>query len=615
MKFLNTYKLRQKPRLGAKQSTGGDTKKNIENEMDRIAVSLGGMAKSAGQAIDKLSDTNSRLSAGLGVIISQYESVNKQVLENVKAITALEQHNSGYNNLLKISSVRAQKVAANFRDVGAMIGFSDKTTEKYVKTVQGMIGATLLSGDSTSKFANAMIQGQTIMQENIGLTAEQAEGFEQYSNSLGTTSTTTMQALQGLAKSFADQTGGDALAIQAEIMGEIGSLSEETQLQYGRMPGNLETAVLKAKALGMTMENLKQTGEKLLDIESSVGDELEYQLLSGQRLVKNGKSLTNAYRMAFMEGNGEKQAEIMNDILKDQGDTLRNNYMARKKMSELLGIDEKTLTRSLNKQKIAAELGAEQLQDLKGQKLTDEIEALKKGFDGTPEEYTKYVEKLNQFKAESDTRTALEQITEDGLKDVADAVKALSGNIDVGEVSKKAKEYASGPEVQGLKQMLNSQQELLGHYKIVTEVSNTFEKTVSELSTSVLKGFSGIDKAVQNGLTTFKTVFKAVKMLEYEATPNLPATPTIIPKNTGANLISQNPTNNTSNLGTNNITSNSGTNPGTNPVISTIAPADMIAFAKVVAGEVKTSLAGVTIKTDTMFGSTSLNGPYRIGNS
>ena len=102
MKFLNTYKLRQKPRLGAKQSTGGDTKKNIENEMDRIAVSLGGMAKAAGQAIDKLSDTNSRLSAGLGVIISQYESVNKQVLENVKAITALEQHNSGYNNLLKI---------------------------------------------------------------------------------------------------------------------------------------------------------------------------------------------------------------------------------------------------------------------------------------------------------------------------------------------------------------------------------------------------------------------------------------------------------------------------------------------------------------------------------
>jgi hypothetical protein len=41
----------------------------------------------------------------------------------------------------------------------------------------------------------------------------------------------------------------------------------------------------------------------------------------------------------------------------------------------------------------------------------------------------------------------------------------------------------------------------------------------------------------------------------------------------------------------------------------------MIAFAKVVAGEVKTSLAGVTIKTDTMFGSTSLNGPYRIGTS
>ena len=56
----------------------------------------------------------------------------------------------------------------------------------------------------------------------------------------------------------------------------------------------------------------------LLDIESSVGKEIEYQLLSGQRLVKNGKSLTNAYREATLAGNMEQQADIMKDVLETQ---------------------------------------------------------------------------------------------------------------------------------------------------------------------------------------------------------------------------------------------------------------------------------------------------------
>ncbi len=65
------------------------------------------------------------------------------------------------------------------------------------------------------------------------------------------------------------------------------------------------------------------------------------------------------------------------------------------------------------------------------------------------------------------------------------------------------------------------------------------------------------------------------------------------------------------------LTSPGGTGTSLTPantnLTSTIASTDMVNFAKIVAGEVKTALAGVTIKTDSMFGSTALNGPYRIG--
>jgi hypothetical protein len=593
MKFLNTYNLRQKPRLGNTVS-GADEFENLNNKLLKTVKGFDAAGVAFGQSIDKINQQNTRLSAGLGVVAENYEKVNTEGLKLVKTITYLEEHNKELNDTLKVNSVAAGEIAKRFRDVGSQVGFSDKTINKYVKGVSGMVGTTLLASNQHNDFIDSMIQGQAIMQESIGLSAEQAEGFEQYSNSLGTTSTATMQALKGLAKSFADQTGGDALAIQAEIMGEIGSLSEETQLQYGRMPGNLETAVLKAKALGMTMENLKQTGEKLLDVEQSVGDELEYQLLSGQRLVKNGKSLTNEYRMAFMEGNGEKQAEIMNDILKSQGETLNKNYMARKKMSDLLGIDEKTLARSLNKQKIAAAIGAEQLNNLQGKELNDEIETLKKNFKGSPEEYKAYVKKLNEFKEQTDTRTSHEKNMEKGQLLIANLI-AKQGNLDIQAASDAAD--AGFDSLQGVRDIYAGNEELVGYAKMTGQIKDTYMAPVNTMATT-LAGVPGIGTVAEKAKTAMSTGIDAARITKYVMGS---------PTGTGGTGTSTSST----------LTSPGGTGTSLTPantnLTSTIASTDMVNFAKIVAGEVKTALAGVTIKTDSMFGSTALNGPYRIG--
>jgi hypothetical protein len=590
MKFLNTYKLRQKPRLGAKQSTGKLEWEELSNEIMKLTQGASAAGKAYGETIGKILDDNARLSAGLGVIAGNYEKVNAEGLKLVKTLTFLEEHNKDLNDIFKVGSVVAGEFAENYRRVGEEIGFSDKTINKYVKSVAGIVGTTLLATSKQNRYTEAMIQGQAIMQESMGLSADQAEGFEQYSNSLGTYSTVMMQAIQGMATDMATQLGdaSKAGAIQAEIMGEIGSLSEETQLQYGRMPGNLETAVLKAKALGMTMENLKQTGEKLLDIESSVGDELEYQLLSGQRLVKNGKSLTNAYRMAFMEGNGKKQAEIMNDILKDQGDTLRNNYMARKKMSDLLGIDEKTLTRSLNKQKIAAELGQEALLNLEGQDLTDKIKELEANFKGDENQKKAYLEKLKEFKSQTDTRTSHEKNMEKGQLLIANLI-AKNNNVDIAAAAKAADEGFDS--LQGVRDFygkpgdMDKTQKLLGYGAATQNTIDAYSVPGNDLQ-AIMGKIPGLDKIGVTLNEAIKKSLAAASIVYAVSPPN--------------NNVSSNNTSNSNSLG---------------PVISTIAPADMTNFSNIVANTIKTMLTGITIKADTMFGSTGLNGPYRIGNS
>ena len=142
----------------------------------------------------------------------------------------------------------------------------------------------------------------------------------------------------------------------------IAEAGADIQLQYGRLPGSLEQATIKASRLGLKLEDLAGAGESLLDIESSIGKELEYQLLTGRQLTNDqNQSLTNLYREATLRGDANEQANILNDIVAKEGKTLENNLFARKQMADLLGLQEQQLAGAIQKQKLLDSLGATNL--------------------------------------------------------------------------------------------------------------------------------------------------------------------------------------------------------------------------------------------------------------
>ena len=150
----------------------------------------------------------------------------------------------------------------------------------------------------------------------------------------------------------------------SQMVEDISSMGADVATQFGRVPGQLEAATMKARLLGTTMGELSAVGDKLLNIESSIGTEMEYQQLTGHRLLTNsGKSLTNEYRMAQLKGDGVKQAELMKQFLEKEGDTLKNNYIARQKASELFGIDGAKLLEMNAQLKLQKELGIQNLVD------------------------------------------------------------------------------------------------------------------------------------------------------------------------------------------------------------------------------------------------------------
>jgi hypothetical protein len=283
--------------------------------------------------------------------------------------------------------------------------------------MKSLIGQFATQGDLISDtYGKTLFQANEILQENLQLSSEQANKFTMFAALQGETATDALVQQKAIGDAIDKATGTQGNFRQ--IVQDIAALSEDVQLQYSKIPGDLALAVTKARALGFSMADLHKTGKQLLNIESSIGDELEYQLLSGRRLVDaKGQSLTNSYREAVLQGKGTKQADTLLTILKQEGETLENNLFAREQMSKLLGIDEAALSRALGKKAILEKIGGEELFNLSGQELFDAA----KNLGALPED-------LKKLQEQEDVRTVEQKMLAGQDKMISILQAALLGD-------------------------------------------------------------------------------------------------------------------------------------------------------------------------------------------
>ena len=372
-KHVSINELKKQPRLGMgdfndfAKSIGdlnkGGTVTKIAKEIDAFASSL----KGAGPAIEdvsKLVSTNisefAALSAGVGRATAYFEDFAKATLQSVKNLTFLIEGQKDLQKEFKMSSAGAFDFSKRLRAINVEIG--DAKLFKYAAGLGKITGGFITATEGNKKLINSLIKSQAFLQNNLGLSEEGAQKFELFSRSMGMNAAASIANITEVAKTFSDATGQDQTQLMSQMVQDISSMGADVATQFGRVPGQLETATMKARLLGTTMAELSAVGDKLLNIESSIGTEMEYQQLSGRRLLTDsGKSLTNEFRMAQLKGDGVKQAELMQQFLEKEGDTLENNYLARQKASELFGVDGAKLLEMNAQFKLQKELGVESL--------------------------------------------------------------------------------------------------------------------------------------------------------------------------------------------------------------------------------------------------------------
>ena len=315
---------------------------------------------------------------GIEKQIAVNETLNKRYKEVIDRSLIFEKRNKALNKTFGIGSYAAARMSQGLSQAAASIGITSKESIKFATNIKKVIPVFDVMNRSTGEFYTGLMTVQRVLTTNLELTAEQAEAYSYYASQNDRNAVTQLSATQAAAAAIEKATGMSGAF--KDIVTEIAAAGADTQLQFGRIPGSIELASLKAKSLGFTLDQMAKSGQQMLDIESSIGKELEYQLLSGHRLVdQDGKSLTNKIREAQLRGDMNAQMDAMNTLLENEGDVLENNMIARKGMADLLGIDEKSLSRAIQKKKMLASMGVdEELFKLSGDALTDAARRMEK---------------------------------------------------------------------------------------------------------------------------------------------------------------------------------------------------------------------------------------------
>ena len=374
-------------------------------------------------AYDSLKLEVGDLNIGLSKFTSIQETLNGEIKKTVSEITLLEERESDLTSTFKIGTQELALRSKAYNNLQESIGATSSEMASYrailekTSELSGELFASLVSKKDGTQGINTYIERQMVANQylarNTDLTDDNAASLAEYAAGVGRSLDEQVMATDALASSYE---GVIAKSTAFEIISKgIAELSADVRQQYGRIPGNLETAVLKSKMLGVSMAQLNKTGEGLLDIESSVGKEIEYQLLSGKRLVdQQGKSITNQYRVATLNGDAVKQADLLKQVYITQKEVLSgNNILAKKALADSMGMTTQELMTMYEKQKVQEQIVAAYEREGRTKKEQADIEKLL----ADPEKMKKFKISLEQSKDKKD-------------KDLLESIKTLEKNAE-----------------------------------------------------------------------------------------------------------------------------------------------------------------------------------------
>jgi hypothetical protein len=264
-----------------------------------------------------------------------------------------------------VSAKSAEDIRQNVAEFARGTGDTFITTDRLLKA-QSELSKEL---GIAVQFSNEELATFSKLTELTGLTAQEAGKLALASRAAGTSTEDYTDSIREAAF-FAQQATGTHFDSK-EILQDVSKLSAGILIKFQGNPKAIGQAVVEAKKLGLTLEQIDKVGESLLNWESSIENELKAELMTGKQL-----NLERA-RAAALAGDQLTLSQEISSQVGSLNDYQNMNVLAQKSLAEAFGMSRDEMAEMLMKQEAirdagadAAKLNKEQLEDMKRQGLT-----------------------------------------------------------------------------------------------------------------------------------------------------------------------------------------------------------------------------------------------------
>jgi len=264
---------------------------------------------------------------------------------------------------LVLSRDEAYDLRQDFNDIAVSSGDIAVNTNRLIE-------ATIALGQQlgfSSKFTTDLNVQFIKLTKQIGLSEEAAGGLAKLSIATGKTleesKNVALETSQRLSSQYGIQLN------QREVLEEIGKISGQTLAMFKASPKALAEAVAQAKLLGTNLDTVRKQAKSLLDFETSIENELQAELLTGQQL-----NLERA-RSASLAGDLTTVMKELNNQNIDFNKFSNMNVIAQEKVASALGLSADELSDQLLKQQYLGK-SQEEVAALAGDEVAKRLEAL-----------------------------------------------------------------------------------------------------------------------------------------------------------------------------------------------------------------------------------------------
>ena len=249
-----------------------------------IGINLGALQGDFDAVTDKVEDL-AKESAGkfkiFGAAVAATGPIIVKSLSDPAAISLIS-----FDKLTK-AFVKVQKSSVEFgRLTGQNETIASSLNTRFADTAEILETATALTKqlgiNANNAFSRDVIAAAAEIQNEMGLSVEEA-------SKLAVVTQTTSGDFNAITESIVDSVSAfnktnKAAVSQGIVLRDVANTSDDILVSFNNQPGALAEAAAAARRLGLDLAKVDQVATSLLDFESSIGNELEAQLLTGKNI-------------------------------------------------------------------------------------------------------------------------------------------------------------------------------------------------------------------------------------------------------------------------------------------------------------------------------------------